>query len=178
MEGSSEGLGAISGKGFNYGVFKFSISVDSNVGSFDIGSLGKDGGSDNLDGVGRSSVVSTHNGVQLGNSTIKRCISEFLVHVDIASSRLISEDDAIGFDSIGTSFEDFIDVNNFSLTSLKLSKSSHVTPELGLGRDGVLSEDSHLEGSGIFVLLAGVSSGSDEVLSDFHLERTISGVLS
>ena len=46
--------------------------------------------------------------------------------------------------------------------------SLHVVPELALGEDCILGEDSHSVEGGISVLLGGEGSSYDEVLSDLH----------
>ena len=59
-----------------------------------------------MNGVVIGSVVSRHLHVELGDSSVEADISEFFVHVVVAGSRLILQNDSISFDSVGVSLKD------------------------------------------------------------------------
>ncbi len=89
----------------------------------------------------------------LGNSASKGGVSVFLVHVDCFSSGQVSEDDTVVLDDTGVLLVDLLNRDDFSLDLSDFVLSLHVVPELGLSKDGVLSENSHSVESRIRVLL-------------------------
>ena len=126
-----------------------------------------------MNGIVIGSVVSGHLHIKLGDCSIQTDISEFFVHVVVACSRLILEDDTISFDGVVVSLEDLslfvyylVDTEDLSLGTLELLLLSHVIPKLGLGNDGILGKDSESEHSGAGISGGRVSSAEDEVLSD------------
>ena len=69
----------------------------------------QDGSLDDGDGVGRGSVVTGKFSVELADGTVEGDISVLLVHVVVASSRLVPQDNTEGLDMVGSLFEDLID---------------------------------------------------------------------
>lgn len=59
-----------------------------------------------MDGVVIGSVVTTHLHIELRNSTVDSHISEFFVHIVVASSGLILQNDSVGFDCFVVSLKD------------------------------------------------------------------------
>ena len=59
-----------------------------------------------MDSVVVGSVVSTHLHVQLGYGTVEADVSEFLVHVVVAGSGLIPQNDSVSLDCLVVPFED------------------------------------------------------------------------
>ena len=54
-------------------------------------------------------MISGHFSMELTDGSIEGDISVFLVHVVISSSGFISQNNAEGFDVIGSAFEDLVD---------------------------------------------------------------------
>ena len=100
------------------------------------------------------------------DGTVKRGISEFLVHVVNSSSRLILKDNSVGLDNVEILFEDLVNGENSSLRSFNLVELSHVVPELGLSSDLISSENSHLENFGLSLSNDWESCSRDDVLSN------------
>ena len=131
------------------------ISVLDGSGSSDLILLGEDSGSDDRDGIRRSSVISCHFCVKLTDSTIQGNISVLLVHVVVSSSGLVSKDDSEGFDVIGSALEDLVNSKNLSLSALGLELSSQVVPKLGLSDNFISCEESNGIDFGVSVLFSG-----------------------
>lgn len=103
---------------------------------------------------------------KLRDSTVKRGISEFLVHVVNSSSRLILKNNSVSLDNVEILLEDLVNGENSSLRSLNLVELSHVVPELGLSSDLISSENSHLEDFRLGISNDWESCSRDDVLSN------------
>ena len=169
LEVGSESSFTGSWDGLNDGELNLGVSVYSSSGSSDIIALSDNRGSDDLDGFMSSLMLTTHFHIKLRYGSIQADISEFLVHVVDGSSRLISEDDAVGLNGSLTLFEDLTDAEDFTLGSLELVESSGLEPELGFSNNWVGSEDSDGDNFTFSLLLSGGSSASHQVLVDVHL---------
>jgi hypothetical protein len=149
------------------------ISVLDGSGSSDLVLLGKDCGSDDGDGIRRSSVISCHFSVKLTDSTIQGNISVLLVHVVVSGSGLVSEDNAEGFHVIWSTLEDLVDSENLSLSALGLELSSQVVPKLGLSDNFISCEESNGIDFGVSVLFSGQLASEHKVLSDLTIGKKI-----
>lgn len=149
------------------------ISVLDGSGSSDLILLGEDSGSDDRDGIRRSSVISCHFCVKLTDSTIQGNISVLLVHIVVSSSGLVSKDDSEGFDVIGSALEDLVNSKNLSLSALSLELSSQVVPKLGLSDNFISCEESNGIDFGVSVLFSGQLASEHKVLSDLSLGKEI-----
>lgn len=87
-------------------------------------------------------MVACHLSMQLTHSTVKGNIAVLLVHVVVASTGLIAEDDAEGLHMGGSALEDLINSENLSLCALGLELATQVVPELGLSDDLVPGEET------------------------------------
>jgi hypothetical protein len=87
-----------------------------------------------------SSVISAHFHMELTDCSIEWDVSELLIHVVNAGSGLISEDNAEGFDMIGSSLENLVDWQNLSLSALGLELSSQMITEFGFSDDIISCE--------------------------------------
>lgn len=153
-------------------------------GSPDLCLLGEDGGADDGDGVGRGPVVAGHFGVELADCAVEGDVAVLLVHVVVAGSGLVPEDDAEGLDVGGSPLEDLVDGEDLALCALGLELPAQVVPELGLGDDLVPGEEADGVHLGIGVALGWHLAAQHEVLTDLsygesylHLEGGISGIL-
>lgn len=88
--------------------FNLRITILNASWSSDLILLGQDGSSDDGNGVGGGTMISSHFSMELAYSTIKWNISVLLIHVVVSSSRFISKDNAEGLDKVGSAFKDFI----------------------------------------------------------------------
>jgi len=149
------------------------ISVLDGSGSSDLILLGEDCSSDDGDGIRGSSVISGHLSMELTDSAIQGNISVLLVHIVVSSSGLVSEDNAEGFDVIGSSFEDFVNSENLSLSALGLELSSQVVPKLGLSDNFISCEESNGIDFGVSVLFSGQLASEHKVLSDLTIGKKI-----
>eukprot|EP00357_Protocruzia_adherens_P036130 CAMPEP_0115021094 /NCGR_PEP_ID=MMETSP0216-20121206/30654_1 /TAXON_ID=223996 /ORGANISM="Protocruzia adherens, Strain Boccale" /LENGTH=164 /DNA_ID=CAMNT_0002393329 /DNA_START=306 /DNA_END=800 /DNA_ORIENTATION=- len=149
---------------------EFDLVISESVGSrsLDIISLLQDIGSDDMDGIGASSVSAGHFHEHSTDGTVQRGVSVFLVHVMNTGSGFISQQNTVGFDMSDVLLEDLVDADDFSGSSLYLVQLADKVPEFGLGKDIIRSEDSHLEDFGVGVFLTNLSSASNNVLADFH----------
>ena len=102
--------------------------------------VSEDCGSDDRDGVSRGSVITSHFHMKLADSSVEGDISEFFIHVVNSSSGLISEDNAEGFDMVGSFFIDLINWEDLSLSSFGLKLSSKMIPEFRFSDDLVGSK--------------------------------------
>lgn len=100
-------------------------------------------------------MVSGHLSVKLTDCTVEGDIAVLLVHVVVASTRLISQHNAEGLDVAGSALEDFVDGKDLSLGALGLELSAQVVPELGLGDHFVSGEESDGVDLGTGILLGG-----------------------
>ena len=98
--------------------------------------------SDDWDGIGWGSVVTSHFLMKLTDGSVQGSISVFLVHVMDSGSWLILQDDSECLDMTWSSFIDFIDWKNLSLSALCFKEPSQMVPEFGLGNDVVSCEQS------------------------------------
>lgn len=114
-------------------------------------------------------MITSHLSVELTDSTVESDISELLVHVVVSGSGLIPQDDAESLDVIGSSFEDFVDSQDLSLSSFGLELTTEMVPELSLGNDFVASEESDSVYFGIGVLLGGSFAAKDEILTNLSV---------
>ena len=80
-------------------------------------------------------MVTGHFHMELTDCAGKGNISELFVHIVDTSSGLISENDSIGFDMVGSAFENLIDGENLSLSRLGLELSSEMVPKFGFGNN-------------------------------------------
>ena len=87
-------------------------------------------------------MITSHLRVELTDSTIEGDISELLVHVVVSSSGLIPQDNAEGFNMIGSPFEDLVNSQDLTLSSFGLELTTEMVPELSLGNHFVASEES------------------------------------
>jgi len=142
LEVSSESSFARSWNSLNNGELKLRVSVYSSGRSSDIITLSNNRSFDNLDGLMRSLMFTTHFHKELRYGSIQADVSEFFVHIVDSSSRLISKNDTIGLNSPLASFEDLANTDNFTLSSLELVESSSLEPELGLSNNWRGSKDS------------------------------------
>lgn len=114
-------------------------------------------------------MITSHLSVELTDSTVESDISELLVHVVVSGSGLIPQDDAESLDVIGSSFEDFVDSQDLSLSSFGLELTTEMVPELSLGNDFVASEESDSVYFGVGVLLGGSFAAKDEILTNLSV---------
>lgn len=112
------------------------------AGSPDLLLLVEHGSADDGDGIGRGAVVSGHLGVQLADGAVEGDVAVLLVHVVVASSGLVAEDDAEGLHMGGPALEDLVDGEDLALGALGLELAAQVVPELGLGDDLVPGEEA------------------------------------
>lgn len=112
------------------------------TGSPDLLLLVQHGSADDGNSVGGSTMVSSHLGVQLADSAIEGDVAVLLVHVVVASTRLITEDNAEGLHMGRPALEDLVDGENLALGTLGLELAAQVVPELGLGDDLVSGEET------------------------------------
>jgi len=117
-------------------------------------------------------VVTGHLSVKLADSTVEGDISELLVHVVVSSSGLIPQDNAEGLDVVGSSFEDFVDGQDLSLSSFSFVLTTEMVPELALGNDFVDSEQSDSIYFWVGVLLGGEFAAEDEILTNLSVIET------
>lgn len=118
-------------------------------------------------------MVSGHFGVELADGSVEGDVSVLLVHVVVASSGLVPQDDAEGLDVVRPLLEDLVDGEDLSLGALGLELASQVVPELGLGDDPVLGEQTDGVYFGTRVLLSGQFAAHHEVLPDLALEKPV-----
>lgn len=114
-------------------------------------------------------MITSHLSMELTDSTVKSDISELLVHVVVSGSGLIPQDNAESLDMIGSSFEDFVDSQDLSLSSFGFELTTEMVPELSLGNDFVASEESDSVYFGIGVLLGGSFAAKDEILTNLSV---------
>ena len=124
--------------------------------------------SDYLDGLGSGLMSATHLDVHLGHGVVDSRRSVFLVHVDLASTGLVSEHNAEVSDAVLFSWMDFACGHDLTLHSSHLVLTLHVVPIFGTSQHLVASEDSHSVKLRVGVLLTGESSADDKVLSDLN----------
>lgn len=114
-------------------------------------------------------MISSHFSMELTDSTVERNISELLVHVMVSSSRLISEDNSEGFDVIGSSFKDFVNGQDLSLSSFGFVLTTEMVPEFGFGNNFVSGKKSDSIYFGIRFLLSGSFTTKDEILTNLNV---------
>ena len=114
-------------------------------------------------------MITSHLRVELTDSTVEGDISELLVHVVVSSSGLIPQDNAEGFNMIGSSFEDLVDSQDLALSSFGLELTTEMVPELGLGNHFVASEESDSIYFRVRVLFGGNFAAKDEILTDLSV---------
>ena len=124
--------------------------------------------SDDLDGLGSGLMSAAHLDVHLGHGVVDGGCSVLLVHVDLAGTGLVSEDDAEVSDAVLFSWMDFTCGHDLTLHSSHLVLTLHVVPVFGTSEHLVASEDSHSVKLGVGVFLTGESSADDKVLSDLN----------
>jgi len=134
--------------------------VDTSLGELlDSGSLGlgvlNDGSLDDLESLSSSGVTTGHLHVELGDSSAKSHVSEFLVHVDGGGSGVVSEEDSVDSHDSGLLLEDLAGGDDLTLDSSDLVLSLHLVPVLGSGEDFVSAEDSDSVKSGLGDFLTG-----------------------
>lgn len=154
FEDSSVSLVAGSGDSSEDGELDVVLPEQVGLGSSDVVLLVEDGSSDDGDGVPGGSVVTGHFHVELADSSIERDVSVLLVHVVNSGSGLISEDNAEGFDMVGSFFIDFVDGKNLTLSCFGLELPSKMIPELGFSDNFVGSEQSEGIDFGVGILLS------------------------
>jgi hypothetical protein len=113
-------------------------------------------------------VVACHFCVELADCAVEGHIAVLLVHVVVAGSGLVSEDDAEVSDAVLFSWMDFAGGNDLTLHSSHLVLTLHVVPVFGTSENLVASEHSHSVKLRVGVLLTGESSADDKVLSDLN----------
>ena len=114
-------------------------------------------------------MVPRHLHVQLAHSTVQAHVPVFLVHVVNSCPGLVPEDNAEGFDVIGSFFVDLVDGKDLALGAFGFELSSKVIPKLGLGDDFISGKEANGINLGIGVLFGGELPAHDEILLDFHL---------
>lgn len=87
-------------------------------------------------------MVSGHLGMELADCPIERDVAVLLVHVVVASTGLIAENDAEGLHMGRPALEDLVDSEDLTLGALGLELAAQVVPELGLGDDLVSGEET------------------------------------
>ena len=122
------------------GELNFGVSELERFGSSDFILLVEDHSLNDGNSVRRCSMISRHFRVKLTHSSIERNISVLFVHVDMCSSRLISQDDTESFDVIGSSLKDFINTEDLSLSSFGFELATEMVPEFGFSDNFVDSK--------------------------------------
>lgn len=113
-------------------------------------------------------MVSSHLGMELTDGTVQGDVTVLLVHVVVASTRLIAEDNAEGLNMGGFALEDLIDGQDLSLGALGLELASQMVPELGLGDHLISGEETDGIDLRAGVLLGRHLAAKHEVLTDLE----------
>lgn len=106
-------------------------------------------------------MVTGHFHMELAYCTVERDVSVFFIHVVDSGSGLISEDDSECLDVIGSPFEDLINRQDLSLSTLGFELPSKVVPELRLGDNFIGGKESDGINFGTGVLLSRNLSSHD-----------------
>lgn len=101
----------------------------------------EDCSADDRDSVVGGTMVSTHFHMELADGTVEGDVSVLLIHVMDACAGLVAENDAIGFNMIGSAVKDLVDGKNLPLSRLSLELSAEVVPELGFSDDIIAGEE-------------------------------------
>lgn len=123
-----------------------------------------DGSLQNVDRRESSLVSAGQFSVHLVHSTNQRNISVFFVHVVNATSAVVSDPNTVVFDLSGVFFNDFSDVQNFTVGLLHFVHSGNKVPESRLGNNCIGSENFHSKNGGRFSFLGWFSSGNNDVV--------------
>ena len=125
-----------------------------------------DGSLDDVDGIVDSSVSSGHLHVHLSNGSADADVSVLLVHVVDSGSGPVSDHEPVVPDCGWVLLENFADGQHLAVGSLDSALLFEEVPELGLGKDGVFSEDSHFENLWFWVVFGWEhSSGNQKLLN-------------
>ena len=151
------------------GELKLGVSELEGSGSSDFILFVEDHSLNDGNGVRRCSMISRHFRVKLADSSIERNISVLFVHVDMCSSRLISQDNTESFDMIGSSLKDFINAEDLSLSSFGFELTTEMVPEFGFGDDFVDSKKSDSIDLGVGLFFGGSFASKDEILSNLRI---------
>ena len=146
-------------------ISKFGGGVLVDVRSNTVG-VRHDLGLDDLDSVSSTAMSTSHFVEHLGDSSAESGVSELLVHVNNTGSGEIFEGDTIVLDCIGSSLEDLVDRDDFSVSGSNLILSLHLIPELRSSDDWVLTENSHSVKSWLWGRFSWTSSSDNPVLSN------------
>jgi hypothetical protein len=112
-------------------------------------------GSDDRNGIRRGTMVSCHFGVQLTNGSIERDISVLLIHVVVACSGFVSQNNSEGLDVVWLSLKDLIYRQDLTLSTLGLKLTSEVVPEFRFGNYFVSGKKTDGKDFGVGLLLSG-----------------------
>ena len=104
---------------------------------------GNDLNINDLDGMGTSTMTSTHIAIALCHGITDSQITVFTVHVVSAGTRVITQPDAEIFDLNGRCLVDLFQADNLTGGLLELFQLAQEVPETGLGDNAIGSKDSH-----------------------------------
>jgi len=107
-----------------------------------------------------------HFDIHLRHGVVEGGCSVLLVHVDLAGTGLVSENNAVVFDAVLFSWMDFARGHDLTHVLSHLVLTLHVVPEFGTSQNLVACEHSHFVKLRVGVFLTGESSADDIVLSD------------
>lgn len=111
-------------------------------------------------------MVACHFLVELTDGTIQRDIPVLLIHVVVACSGFVAEDNAKCLDMSGSPLKDLIYGEDLALCTLGLELPAEMVPEFGFGNHIVSGEESNRIDLGIGFLLCGESPSHYKILAN------------